>query len=300
MHRDVTTDPAGGVPQDTALDSSVVSSAVESSDARVISEDELLDVVDELAARRPVAARLVAMTADDSVGSPELASVLSGDVTLTARVMRLANSAYYGLGGRVRAVPFAVTVVGFTTIRAMAAAAVVGVDAEEVLPSSFWARSRATARACYELAPVFGVPRLDAFTLGLLTSLGQAVLAHAQPDAYWALLQSQDVTDGGRAALVSGEVRVFGKPHSEVSALVLSSWSFPQEIVDALYLLDSPDTVTSAWSACLATAVEASSRLDGKPELQRDVTVISGGAISEERVTAMLPLLREAEADADW
>lgn len=262
--------------------------------------EELLDVVDELAARRPVAARLVAMTADNSVGSPELAAVLTCDVTLTARVLRLANSAYYGLGGRVRTVPFAVTLVGFTTIRAMAAAAVVGADAEEVLPRSFWARSRAVARACDEMAPSFGIARLDAFTLGLLAGLGQAVLSHAAPDVYTGLLEEQEVAEGGRAALVAAEVRAFGVPHSEVSALVLSSWSFPREVVDALHLLDAPSARSTPWSTCLATAVEAAGRLDDRPELRTDVAVISEGVITEDRVTAMMPRLREAESDADW
>ncbi|MEH3078986.1 MAG: hypothetical protein PGN11_20385 [Quadrisphaera sp.] len=108
------------------------------------------------------------------------------------------------------------------------------------------------------------------------------------------------MVDGGRAALVAAEVRAFGVPHSEVSALVLSSWSFPREVVDALHLLDAPSARSTPWSTCLATAVEAAGRLDDRPELHTDVAVISEGVITEDRVTAMLPRLREAESDADW
>src|ERR1700710_1720054 len=61
---------------------------------------DLLDPVDDLAARRPIAARVVAMTGDDTSSSKDLAAVLMADVTLTARVMRLGDNAHYGGRGR--------------------------------------------------------------------------------------------------------------------------------------------------------------------------------------------------------
>ncbi|TXR55108.1 HDOD domain-containing protein [Quadrisphaera setariae] len=246
----------------------------------------LVDVVDELASRRPVAARIVTMTGDSSVGSPELAAVLSGDVALTARVTRLANSVFYGLSGRVRTVPFAVTVVGFAAVRAMAATAAVGTDSEGLLPEDTWARSEAVAVASGELAPLFGVPAPEAFCLGLLAGLGQAVLAHADTTGYRALLEDDDVRRGGRQALLAAERTAFGVCHTEVSAAALSAWHFPDELAEALHLVDAAGR-TTPWSRCLATALEAVERAAAPSAPPRDPWLLSSGRVSEERLRAL-------------
>ena len=60
------------------------------------------------------------------------------DVALASRVMKLANSAYFGMRGRVTSLQFAVTVVGFTTVRTMATVALTNLDDESRLPENFW------------------------------------------------------------------------------------------------------------------------------------------------------------------
>lgn len=250
----------------------------------------LVDVVDDLASRRPVAARLVTMTGDSSVGSAELAAVLVSDVALTARVTRLANSTFYGLSGRVRTVPFAVTVVGFAAVRAMAATAAAGADVEGVLPDDAWARSEAAAVACSELAPAFAVPAADAFCLGLLAGLGRAVLAHHDPASYRAVLDDAGARGGGRRALLLAERTAFGVCHTEVSAAALSAWHFPHDLTEALHLVDAPAASglrSTSWSRCLATALEAVERAAAPAAPREDAGRLSGGAVDDVRLAAV-------------
>lgn len=280
---------------------------------------ELLDAVDSLAARRPVAARLVAMTDDDSVGSRELAATLSADVSLTARVLKLANSAYFGLGGRVRTVTFAVTVVGFSTIRTMAATAAAGLDSDELLPGDFWPRSKATALAASEFAPLFKIAAPDAFCLGLLAGLGQAVLVQHDPVGYGDLLAEARAqtpraasTPGAlvagaapwdgpdRSGVVRAEVERYGVSHTEVSAAVLSSWAFPTALAQALHQVDSTTGTGSSHGACLASSIEVASRLMSPHAPARDVLTLSRGAITEDRVHALLPRLGQEVLASDW
>jgi len=265
-----------------------------------VTMSELLELIDELAARRPVAARVVSMTGDDGVGAKELAGTLSADVALTTRVMRRANSAYYGLGGRVRTVTFAVTVVGFQAIRAMAAAAAAGLDTDDVLPADFWPRSKAAAVASSSLAPLFRVPAADAFCLGLLSGLGQAILVHHDAEGYQALLDRDDVAAGGRPALLDAEVEAFGLRHTDVSAEALAAWQFPREFSDALARLGDAPERSTPWSRCLATALEAASRLVDPTGPASDVLELSDGVVTEDRLTGMLPRLRESVAASDW
>ena len=261
---------------------------------------DLLDTVDDLAANRPAAARVVAMTDDDGVGSKELAQALMADVTLTARVMRLANSAYYGLGGRVGTVTFAVTVVGFSTVRAMAAVAVAGLDDDESLPDDFWARSKATAVASGELAGAFGLPTADMFCLGLLSSVGQAILCQHDVPGYTELLASPEVAGGGRQALMAAETERYGFRHTEVSAAALSSWSFPRDLAEALHHVDRDDAAASPWAACLRTALEVAARLTDPDGPRQPVLEVSGGAVGEERLEALLPRITDAISASEW
>ena len=76
----------------------------ESTDALTIDEHEedatglLLAGIDDMTTRRPVAAQIVSVTSSERADSRELAQVLMGDARLAGRVMKLANSAHYGMG----------------------------------------------------------------------------------------------------------------------------------------------------------------------------------------------------------
>ncbi|WP_183101329.1 HDOD domain-containing protein, partial [Nocardioides pelophilus] len=118
--------------------------------------DALLESLDQLASQRPVAARIVATSNNESSDATELAAVLGADVALAAKVMRLANSAYFGLSGKVTSLQFAVTVVGFNTVRSIATVALSGIDGAKDLPDGFWDTSVHLAAASGALGPQFG------------------------------------------------------------------------------------------------------------------------------------------------
>ncbi len=87
--------------------------------------EKVLAGIDTMAAQRPVAAQIVSVANSDDTSAKVLAHILASDVALASRVMKLANSAYFGMRGRVTSLQFAVTVVGFTTVRTMATVAMV-------------------------------------------------------------------------------------------------------------------------------------------------------------------------------
>jgi len=109
--------------------------------------EELLEALDAMASTRPVAAQIVAVSNDDTAGAKDLATVLGADMALATKVMRLANSAYFGMSGRVTNLQFAIAVVGFSAVGTMATVALSGIDAAEVLPQGFWDTSTHLASA---------------------------------------------------------------------------------------------------------------------------------------------------------
>ena len=137
--------------------------------------EAVLASIDTMAAQKPVAAQIVSIANSDDTDARTLAQTLASDAALAGRVMKLANSAYFGMRGRVTSLQFAVTVVGFTTVRTMATVALTDLDDESRLPEDFWDFTTHLALAASTLAPRFGERPQDALCLGLLAQLGVAL-----------------------------------------------------------------------------------------------------------------------------
>src|SRR2546423_12163596 len=187
--------------------------------------DALIEELERLPAQPSVAVRTVWVADQPNSSSKDLAAALTADPSLTARVLRLANSAYYGLSRRVAEVSFAVTVVGFPTVRAMAAVHASGLfePGEHTVPDGYWEHSVATATVCSVLAPRAGVRANQAFPLGLLHDLGSALLFRADPERFEAV--QADARDG-RPPPAGGKA-AYGLPPARAGARGFSPARFP-------------------------------------------------------------------------
>src|SRR5690606_33474668 len=125
--------------------------------------EALLATMDAFPSNPSVAMRVLWIADDPRATAPLLANTLEQDPALTARVLRIANSAYFSPGSRVTNVPRAVVTVGFATVRALAAGAVTGLDDGGRLPEDFWEHSAQVAHATGLVARQLGVGANDAF-----------------------------------------------------------------------------------------------------------------------------------------
>ena len=173
---------------------------------------------------------VLAATNDPGSSAETVAVLVEADPGLTARIMRLANSAYYHRSEPVRSARQAIVVVGFSTVGALAALAAMN-TVNGGVPSEFWEHSLTTAAACTFLAPRLGVDRPAAFTAGLLHDIGLPLLYQADPDAYAALPSETSVDP---AELSAQEIALFGIDHGEAAAIVLEAWKLPDDIVTAV------------------------------------------------------------------
>ncbi|GAB7189976.1 hypothetical protein NUM3379_06820 [Kineococcus sp. NUM-3379] len=243
--------------------------------------------LDDLPAQRPVAARVIA-TADDSRSSAKtLGEVVAYDPALTARLMRLANSAYFGLRGRVASTTFAVTVVGFSTVRSLAVAAMAGLDEEDAqLPERFWERSLLCAVAAGELAPRLGVRAPDAFALGLLARLGQALLFRCD-DGYADVVAAAP----DRADLLVAETRAYGVTHVRLSAEALAAWGFPADMPEGL-LQVARGGATVPLAAAVSAGIELSERIVNPEHRRAPVERLTAGRWREAEVEHLCGVVR--------
>lgn len=249
----------------------------------VLDIDAALDRLDELASQRPVAAQIVATSNNESAGAAELAAMLGADVPLATKVMKLANSAYFGLSGRVTSLPFAVTVVGFNTVRSIATVTLAGLDGATSLPDGFWDTSVHLAAACGALGRQFQQTTADALCLGLLAQLGAALMHQADASGYEEVL----ATTGLGAARFSAETDRYGLCAPQLTAEALRHWRFSPAMVTALREVpDGPE------GALVRTAYELTARLVEPAHRRTPLGELSRHRVTETQAAARLAGIR--------
>jgi len=192
----------------------------------------LSDALDRVSVERPAAIQVMSVIDDPNTTAPKVATAVESDPAFAAQVMRLANSAFYGMSGRVANTGFAVTVVGFSAIRSLAAVSATGLDrSDRPKPEGFWFHAAAAAAGCSTVAHRFGVPKGDAFAAGLLHDLGSALL-HGFDAANHQRLINRHGTDG--LELRDAEAETFGMGHDAATSRVLAAWRFPDSLVEAV------------------------------------------------------------------
>jgi HD-like signal output (HDOD) protein len=250
--------------------------------------EKVLASIDTMAAQRPVAAQIVSVANSDDTSAKVLARILASDVALASRVMKLANSAYFGMRGRVTSLQFAVTVVGFTTVRTMATVALTNLDDESRLPENFWDVTTSLALASSALAPRFGERPQDALCMGLLAQMGAALLHHNDPAGYEEILASQPTFRGRRSA----ESRRYGINSLRLTSVALEQWGFPHALTNPLNQIDD---YRSFEGALLRGAFEVAARLTTEDYEDVPIVRLTCGRLREDD---LIPVLDQVRADA--
>jgi HD-like signal output (HDOD) protein len=251
--------------------------------------ERVLASIDTMAAQKPVAAQIVSVANADDTSSKKLAGILATDVALAGRVMKLANSAYFGMRGRVTSLQFAVTVVGFTTVRTMATVALTNLDDESRLPANFWDVTTSLALAASTLAPRFGERPQDSLCLGLLAQMGSALLHHNDPDGYEEIVAAQPTYRGRRAA----ETRRYGINSLRLTSVALEQWSFPATLTTPLKEIDDYKTLDGAL---LRAAFEVAARLTTEDYEAVPISRLTCGRLVEDD---LVPVMDQVRADAE-
>ncbi|UOY02223.1 HDOD domain-containing protein [Blastococcus sp. PRF04-17] len=258
--------------------------------APVFDIEQILAGIDTMAAQRPVAAQIVSVANSDDTNAKALARILASDVALASRVMKLANSAYFGMRGRVTSLQFAVTVVGFTTVRTMATVALTNLDDESRLPENFWDVTTSVALAAATLAPRFGERPQDSLCLGLLAQMGAALLNHNDPDGYAEIMASQPTYRGRRTA----ETRRYGINSLRLTAIALEQWGFPTTMTTPLMEIDD---YRNSDGALLRAAFEVAARLTTEDYDEVPISKITCGRLGEDDLVPVLDLVRADAAE---
>jgi HD-like signal output (HDOD) protein len=163
--------------------------------------------------------------------------VVERDPDLTARLLRLGNSSFYGFPSRLETVSEAIRLIGVQQVQDLIVASSVievfaGISAELVDMESFWEHSLACGVGTRLLAIARRLPKPDKFFVaGLLHDVGRLVLYSQAPQK---TLQIFETCRSRRMLLREAEVQVLGFDHAEIGQALLRSWTYPPNLVQAV------------------------------------------------------------------
>ncbi len=179
------------------------------------------------------------MADDNRTSAMDLAQVLSTDQALTAKLIRISNSAYYGFARRVSTVREAVVMLGFKQVRQVAVGASLitswngpSADNDPFNLDLFWGHSVAVAVAGETIAKKTRLARPeDAFTAGILHDIGRLVLRRTMPTEF---AQAVGMAQTSGVPLHEAEMLTMGYAHDDVGRALGEKWKFPAHLVEAV------------------------------------------------------------------
>jgi putative nucleotidyltransferase with HDIG domain len=177
----------------------------------------------------------------EDVGAADIALVASADPVLTARIMRMANSAFYGMGGRISQLNVAISMLGISTVRSLAVAAVI----EKVgrISDDDWLHAINCAVASSYVAPQYRADPAGAFSVGMLHDIGRSLINEFDPAGYNDInvLLHSGFTESVEHTVTTMERERYGVTHAQLGAEVLAAWNFPEGLCHAISSHHEPD-----------------------------------------------------------
>lgn len=192
--------------------------------------------VHDLPALPAVVAKVVEITESPDASSAALNQVISSDQALSAKVLRVVNSAYYGLSAQVSTTSHAIVILGMQQVRnlvlSMAAMSLVRSRSAAMgqMHVHFWRHAFGTAKGAERIAKLKHLPvsEIDRCFIGaLLHDIGMLFLYSTFTDLYTrTLLDAKE----NNMPLHVAEEKFLGIDHTEVGRMLATAWRFPPEI----------------------------------------------------------------------
>lgn len=197
-----------------------------------------------------VLTKLNGVISDDGSSADDVAKVISVDPSVSTNILRIVNSAYYGLQVRVSSVSLAISVMGFSMTRKIALKAAVfsvfgknnKVKVPHFDPLGFWCHSIFTgvaARTLGKNSSVFAESHgEDLYVCGLLHDIGKIIMVEKASKEYCEVLAEAVATGRPETEI---EREYFGFTHADVGSVLAIKWFLPEDLTIAIRYHHTPD-----------------------------------------------------------
>lgn len=197
--------------------------------------------IDELPTLPIVLPKLINLIENPKSSASDISEVISRDPAMTSKILKVANSAYYGFSQKISAIDHAVTLLGFNMVKSLALS--IGImrtfpqnkkKSPHFSQEGLWLHSLAVATILHELGNRISEKNTNEslFIIGLLHDIGKIVLDQFLNDLFQeALTEANELNKG---ELFLAERKVIGFDHGDIGALLLTRWKFPETIINPI------------------------------------------------------------------
>lgn len=200
------------------------------------------EIRDKIGSSLPVASgivgRVIKIIYEDSSNAKDLADVIEHDPPLTARIIKNANSAYYGSSTQINSLQRAVVVLGYEAIKEIVTTATVlhyffeSKNASIIDRPGLWIHSVGTAKAAQLISEHINKDRPDiSYTVGLLHDIGKILLAVSFPEQYGRVIE---LAAEKKCRIILAERKILNLDHTMIGELLCDIWNLPDEISSAI------------------------------------------------------------------
>ena len=201
--------------------------------------------------------RLVEKTSKPDTSLEEIAGIVNKDIAMTAQILKLSNSSFFGLGRPLANAEEAVAYLGLDTLKSLVLSVHAFSQFEKIETGALkiehlWNHSLQVAGLAKRISKLEGQePKAaeEAFTAGMLHDLGKLVLAVNMPKEY---TEATRMANSG-LELPLAELQLFGANHADVGGYLIGLWGLPVPVVEAVALHHSPSRATQQTFSPLAS-----------------------------------------------
>jgi putative nucleotidyltransferase with HDIG domain len=223
------------------------------------SKDELINKAGDLKVLPFVARKALEILNDENCSIDDLSAVIEKDQTIAARILKISNSALYGLRREVTSLQHALLILGFKTLRSIVLTATTRSLYKKfgMTEKIIWDHSVGAAVAAKLISRGLGSEVTDiAFVGGLMHDLGKVIMNNETPETYSEVMMKM-YNEGIDS--IAAERDIYGYDHAEVGAGVTGKWKFASPLVTVLKehhlnhcsLEEISDSLTAKSLACV-------------------------------------------------
>ena len=273
--------------------------------------EQALSKVTQIATLPEVTAQIVSVVDDPDTTADDLETLVSSDPVLSVRVLKVVNSAFYGMPGEVSSIKQAIVVLGMSGVKNIAIAAGIsklfrgGKVHESFDAQDLWRHSAAVAAAARLIAEKSGDDRDGVFLIGLLHDLGVMIEMQALRPQLIEVIDA--MTANPDLSFRDAERQIIGATHEEFGLALCRNWNFPDAFQAAVGFHHEPNNASPehqrhAQIICVADHLAAESGIGFGGTVDREAfpeEVVASLGLSAEDLDAVREKLPEMFALAD-
>jgi putative nucleotidyltransferase with HDIG domain len=210
--------------------------------------EALLRLVDSFPALPATVSKVIAVTSNPESSAHDLMKAILPDQSMCATILKVANSAFFGIPNSVSTIEKAVVVLGFDEIRDVVISKAVFSSFQKLNKENrhniklFWEHSFTCGLAAKIIANHLGQPQSELFVAGLIHDIGKLAMLSAAPQDYASYLEP---AEPGGFGSTSRERETFSITHDQIGMRLLKRWLFPESLIIAIGYHHQPQAAPS-------------------------------------------------------